>query len=488
MRKLYSLLILGVLALLTCAASLLVFLPGALFCSDSALHHFALAGLSPPWERRKEMRLLKRFCVLVLGLATFLAMSSVVRADAVTDWNKIAIQTVVNAGASHGSAIGFLDSAVVQAAVYDAVVAYGGRFQPYHVQISGASGSPVAAIATAAYEVLVNRFPGQAPTLGPIYQSYLTSNGLTTNDPGVAVGHQAAAGIIALRANDGSFPLNPPPFTGSNQIGVWRPTPSYLPGPPPTLSPALAPWLANVTPFTLTSPSQYRPGPPPPLDSNRYAAAFNEIKAFGARVNSSRSLDQTNLALFWNSNFLVLWNAALRDIIAARVPDIQDSARLLAIASLAMADAGITAWDTKFHYVFWRPVTAVQEADNDGNPDTVGDPNWQPFINTPNYPEYSSGANNVTGAVTRILALYFGSDEMTFSVTTTNAAAPQQTRTYNRFSDAAADVVNVRVYQGIHFRFADVIARKQGRHVAQWVFGHFLRPVDEDDHDDSDEE
>jgi hypothetical protein len=488
MRKLYSLLILGVLALLTCAASLLVFLPGALFCSDSALHHFALAGLSPPWERRKEMRLLKRFCVLVLGLATFLAMSSVVRADAVTDWNKIAIQTVVNAGASHGSAIGFLDSAVVQAAVYDAVVAYGGRFQPYHVQISGASGSPVAAIATAAYEVLVNRFPGQAPTLGPIYQSYLTSNGLTTNDPGVAVGHQAAAGIIALRANDGSFPLNPPPFTGSNQIGVWRPTPSYLPGPPPTLSPALAPWLANVTPFTLTSPSQYRPGPPPPLDSNRYATAFNEIKAFGARVNSSRSLDQTNLALFWNSNFLVLWNAALRDIIAARVPDIQDSARLLAIASLAMADAGITAWDTKFHYVFWRPVTAVQEADNDGNPDTVGDPNWQPFINTPNYPEYTSGANNVTGAVTRILALYFGTDEMMFSVTTTNAASPEQTRTYNRFSDAAADVVNVRVYQGIHFRFADVIARKQGRHVAQWAFAHFLRPLDDDDHDDGEDE
>ncbi len=140
------------------------------------------------------MRLVKRFCVLILGLAMALAMSSVVRADAVMDWNKIAIQAVVNAGASHGSAIGFLDGAIVQAAVYDAVVAYGGRFQPYHVQISGASGSPVAAIATAAYEVLVNRFPGQAPILGPIYQNYLASNGLTLNDPGVAVGHQAAAG------------------------------------------------------------------------------------------------------------------------------------------------------------------------------------------------------------------------------------------------------------------------------------------------------
>jgi hypothetical protein len=110
------------------------------------------------------------------------------------------------------------------------------------------------------------------------------------------------------------------------------------------------------------------------------------------------------------------------------------------------------------------------------------------MINTPNYPDYTSGANNVTGAITRVLALFFGTDEMTFTVTTTNAAAPQQMRTYNRFSDAAEDVVNVRIYQGIHFRFADVQARKQGRHVAQWVFSHFLRSVDDDDHDDHDDE
>src|SRR6267378_458823 len=423
------------------------------------------------------MRLLKGFCVLTLGLAISLAMSSVVRADAVTDWNAIAVQTIVNAGPTHGSAVGFLDNATVQVAVYDAVEAITGRFRPYHVHIPGASGSPAAAVAKAAHDVLVNRFPLQTASLDATYHAYLAAHVLAETDPGVAVGAQAAAGIIALRANDGSFPTNPPPFTGGTTLGEWRPTPSYLPGPPPALSPALAPWLAAVTPFTLKSPSQFRPVAPPALTRQRYATAFNEIKAFGARVNSSRSLDQTNLALFWNSNFLVLWNAALRDIIAARVPDIQDSARLLAIASLAMADAGITAWDTKFHYVFWRPVTAVQEADNDGNPDTVGDPTWQPFINTPNYPEYTSGANNVTGAVTRILALFFGTDEMTFSVTTTNAASPQLTRTYKRFSDAAADVVNVRIYQGIHFRFADVIARRQGRHVAQWVFSHVLRSV-----------
>jgi len=418
-----------------------------------------------------------------------LAMSSVVRADAVTDWNAIAVQTIVNAGPTHGSAVGFLDNATVQVAVYDAVEAITGRFRPYHVHIPGASGSPAAAVAKAAHDVLVNRFPLQTASLDATYHAYLAAHVLAETDPGVAVGAQAAAGIIALRANDGSFPTNPPPFTGGTALGEWRPTPSYLPGPPPALSPALAPWLATVTPFTLKSPSQFRPVAPPALTSQRYATAYNEVKALGAAdPNSTRTTEQTDLAKFWNSNFLVLWNRALRDIVGLHVPDISDSARLFALADLAMGDAGITAWDSKFHFVFWRPLTAIQEGDNDGNPETAGDPNWQPMINTPNYPDYTSGANNVTGAITRVLALFFGTNEKTFTVTTTNATAPQQTRTYNRFSDAAEDVVNVRIYQGIHFRFADVQARKQGRHVAQWVFSHFLRSVDDDDHDDGDDE
>jgi len=249
----------------------------------------------------------------------------------------------------------------------------------------------------------------------------------------------------------------------------------------------LAPWLASVTPFTLTSPSQFRAPTPPSLTSKRYATAYNEVKAKGAFSNSTRTLEQTDLALFWSSNYLVLWNHALRDIAAANVHNIDDSARLFALANLAMADAGITAWDSKFHYVFWRPLTAIQNGDNDGNPETAGDPNWQPLINNPNYPDYTSGANNATGAVTRMLALYFETDQMTFSVATTNPAAVQQTRTYDRFSDAAADVVNARIYEGIHFRFADVQARKQGRRVARWVFSHFLLSVD-DDHEDSDDE
>jgi hypothetical protein len=424
----------------------------------------------------------------LLGLTNLIACAclgwaGLAHADAVTDWNAIAIQTIVNGVPVHPGATSFLDSAMVQAAVYDAVEAIDGRFKPYHVQIPGASGSPAAAASKAAHDVLVNRFPMLTADLDTTYHDYLATHGLAEGDPGVAVGQQAAAGIIALRANDGSFPPNQQPFTGGTDPGVWRPTPSYLPGPPPPFSPMLAPWLAAVTPFTLTSSSQFRALPPPPLKSRRYAEAYNEVRNLGALLNSGRTFEQTDLGLFWFSNYLVLWNQALREIAGAHVHNIGDCARLFALANLAMADAAITAWDTKFHYVFWRPVTAIQEGDNDGNSKTVRDLNWQPLINTPNYPDYTSGANNVTGATTRALALFFGTNEMTFSVTTTNPAAVQQTRTYDRFSDAAADVVNARIYEGIHFRFADVEARKQGRRVAQWTFSHFLRPVEDDDHE-----
>ena len=246
----------------------------------------------------------------------------------------------------------------------------------------------------------------------------------------------------------------------------------------------LAPWLSTVTPFTLTSPLQFRAVPPPSLTSKRYAAAFNEVKRMGAATNSDRTPEQTDLALFWYSNYLVLWYHALRDIATAHLSNIDDSARLFALTSLAMTDALITAWDTKRHYVFWRPYTAIQEADNDGNPDTLSDPDWSPLVNTPNYPDYTSGANNVTGAITRMLALFFGTDEMEFTVATTYPLAQQRTRTYSRFSDTAVDVVNARIWEGIHFRFADVEARRQGRRVAQWVFSHFLRPSDEHEGDD----
>ena len=429
---------------------------------------------------------MKRLTLTVLGP---LICSGLMHADTIADWNSISIQTILAAGTLRPGATGFLDLAVMHAAMFDAVESIDGRFHVFHFAVPGASGSPAAAAAKAAHDVLTNHFPGQAASHDATYHSYLSSNGIAERDPGVLVGQHAAASIIALRAGDASFPNPPPPdFNGGTDPGVWRPTISYLPGPPPSNAPMLVPWAATVTPFTLNSPSQFRAKDPPALTSGKYTHAYNEVKDLGSFASTARSPEQTELAYFWAANYMVLWNQVLRDLAGAHVQNLGDSARLFALVSMAMADAFITAWDTKRHYVFWRPVTAIQEGDNDGNPFTVGDPNWQPLINTPNYPEYTSGANNVTGAVTRMLKLFFRSDKMTFSATTTNPLALQQTRTYDRFSDAAHDVVNARIYEGIHYRFSDVVARRQGRQVAKWAFTHFLRPIGDQDNDADDDD
>jgi hypothetical protein len=435
--------------------------------------------------KEEFMKLKLQTCLTIGALAIVLAAQTSASADAVADWNAIAVQATlttcptpicVPAIPARPGATGVLDIAMVQAAVYDAVQAIERRFKPYHVEIPAASGSPVAATAKAAHDVLVNRFPWQAAFLDTTYHQYLANHGgLDENDDGVAVGATAAAGIIALRANDGSFPNPPPPdFFGGTEPGEWRPT-------PPGNAPMLVRWLAFVTPFTIKSPSQFRPQPPPALTSPEYTRGYNEVKAMGSLNNSSRTFEQTDLAQFWAANYVVLWNQVLRDIANAHVDNIGDSARLFALVDLAFVDAGITAWDSKAAYVFWRPITAIRLGDDDGNPRTAGDSTWTPLIVTPPYPDYTSGANNVTGAATRALALFFGADEMTFDVTTTNTGPTVfDTRTYNRFSDVAEDVVNARIYEGIHFRFADTDARKQGRHVAQWAFSHFLRPLEDE--------
>ena len=413
-----------------------------------------------------KLRALSNVSMLLL----MLAVPACVRADVVSDWNAIAVQSTITA--ARPGQTGMLDVAMVQLAIYDAVQAIEKKYEPYYVEIPGASGSPEAAAAKAAHDVLVSRFPSQAANLDTAYQQYLLNHGLADNDPGVGVGAKAAAGIIALRACDGSFPNPaPPPFIGGTGIGVWRPT-------PPGNLPMLAPWLGNVTPFAMTRPSQFRSDPPPALTSREYARDYNEIKTLGVMDNSSRTAEQTDLANFWNTNYGVLWNQALRDIATAHVDNIADSSRLFALAEIAIADALINCWNTKNVYVSWRPITAIQEGNNDNNPWTAGDSNWKPLITTPNYPDYSSGANSFTGAVTRMLALFFETDHLTFSLTTTNPGPTiVDTRTYNRFSDAAQDVVDARIYEGIHFRFADEVGRRQGRQVAEWIFKNYLRPL-----------
>jgi hypothetical protein len=399
------------------------------------------------------------------------------RADVVVDWNVFAAQAIDVAGRPGPSSV--FDFAMVHAAMHDAVQAIEGRFQPYCAAIPNVSGSPIAAAATAAHHVLVSLFPTDRD-LNPIYDSYLAGLGLTGN-PGVFAGQQAAVCILNLRAGDGRFPSNPEVFYGGTGPGEWRPT-SFLPGTPAVPVPMVTPWLGAVTPFTLKYSAQFRASPPPPhLTSGEYAKDYNEVKALGSLISSARSPEQTDIAYFFADNSILLWTRVLRTVTGTYLSNIGDSARLFALSYMAMADAYITSWDSKRHWNFWRPITAIQQGDNDGNPRTAGDPAWQSLITTPSYPDYTSGANNNSGALTTMLANFFGTDRVTFSMTSNTPQVIQKTRTYRRFSDAAEDVVDARIYAGIHFRFADTVARRQGSHVANWAFSHFLRPLGENE-------
>ena len=417
------------------------------------------------------MKIKRQQCLTVAAITlAALTLTTSARADAVVDWNIITGQTIPFA-TRPGGAPG-LDYAMVHAAIHDAVQAYDGRFEPYAVKITGASGSPVAAIAKAAHDVLVARFPAQTASLDATYNAYLASHGgLSTNDPGVSVGRLAAAAIIALRANDGSWPAVPIIFNGGTGLGEWRPT-------PPAFASMAVPWLGAVTPFTLKDSTQFRVNQPPPdLSSGKYADDYNEVKALGGPVtNSLRTAEQTDLAYFYSDNAFLYWNRALQGIANMYLDNLGDSARLFALCSLAVADAAITAWDSKLYYNFWRPITAIRQGDNDFNPLTIGDPNWAPLIVTPAYPEYTSGANNLNGAVTRMLHHFFGTDRLTFTLTSNVPQVIQKTRTYHRLSDAADDIVDARIYEGIHFRAADEAGRDQGEHVSNWAFENYLKP------------
>jgi hypothetical protein len=407
-----------------------------------------------------------------------LAWAAPVTADTVTDWNAIAV-TSISAGARPTGGAPLLDFAMVHAAMHDAIQAYEKRFEPYAVDISDASGSEDVAVAKAAHDVLKARFPAQTASLLVIYNAYLVSNTLPLTDfAAEGVGRQAADGIIALRANDGSYPVHAPDL-GATGAGEWRPT-------PPAFAPFSAPWLGAVQPFTAKYEEQFRALPHPRLTSHEYTTDYNEVKRLGCLTCNNplvggRTPEQTDLARFYSDNTITLIQRTLRGIIAARPSEFSrlgDSARLMALANLAAADAVMTAWDSKKFYNFWRPITAIQQllpSDNDGNPRTERDTAWEPFITTPPYPDYTSGANSVVGSITHILALFFRTDKQTFSVTSNTAPGVQ--KTYTRFSDMADDVVEVRILQGIHFRFADTEARRAATRVAHQAFHHFLRPL-----------
>ncbi len=422
------------------------------------------------------MKKVLRF-VLTLAIVATVFGRDVSAADPIADWNAIAEKAVKTAG--HAPPVAALDFAIVHLAIYDAVESIDRRYHRYNSLVPGASGSLSAAAAKAAHDVLVALFPPQSGTIDQDFSSFLAANHIDALDPGLDVGAKSAAAILALRGNDGRFPPNPTPFLGSDAVGQWRPTFSLLPAPPPSLAPGLTPWVASVTPFAMTTNSQFRVDPPPDLTSKLWAEDYNEIRNVGSLTSTMRTVEQTEIGYFWADSGPVLWQNALRYISQNYVNDIGESARMYALTETALADSQIACWESKYFYNFWRPITAIRLGDQDGNRATRPEADWQPLINTPNFPEYPSGHASTSGAITRMLRLFFGSDVLNFQMTTTNPNAIQKTRFFTRFSQAEQEVIDARVYVGIHYRNTDLVSRAQGLRVANWIFKNYFRPETE---------
>jgi len=424
---------------------------------------------------------------LVAGLILCgcLSGTNAAAADVVTDWNAIAAQAVAAAPVTRPGPSGLIDIAMVQLAVHDALQAFQGRYEMYGGPIADASGSPVAAVAKAARDVLygvgltVTTTTMPPVTVDDLYGAYLASHSLLTTDPGVAVGQQAAARILELRLdNDGRIPAGAEQFFGATGPGEWRPTSFTTTGQPIAM---IAAYLGTLKPFTLMEPGQFRGNPPPNLASGKYAADYNEVKSLGGLTGSARTPEQTDTALFFADNAVQYWNRAMRAMPDTQFADSGERARMFALVDAAMADALITCWESKRHWNFWRPLTAIRLGDTDGNSRTDADPAWQSFIPTPNYPDHISGANSLSGSATTMLANLFGTDEVSLTMTSnfvhSSGLRPVSPRVYERLSDIAADVVDARILEGIHFRSADDVGRRAGKQVANWAFSHFLRPV-----------
>jgi hypothetical protein len=281
---------------------------------------------------------------------------------------------------------------------------------------------------------------------------------------GIEWGQTVADAIWAWRAGDGFAPP-PPPNVGGNAVGQWRPT-------PPAFAPFAAVQLGSTTPWAIESPSQFPLPGPPALGGAQYATDFNEVKEMGSASSASRTDDQTLLARFWASG--ISWDRVAVALGADRHTTLSENARLLAMVNVAVADAGIAVWNAKLSYGFWRPITAIQLADTDGNIATTADLNWTPLIPTPPYPDYPSGLVGTSAAAATVLAHFFGPNT---SFTLDSSGMPGVTRSFPDFSAALDEAVDARIFSGIHFRFADVDARQLGTAVASYIINNSFQPV-----------
>jgi membrane-associated phospholipid phosphatase len=419
------------------------------------------------------MKTIRVLGFLLAALASLFTATA--RADEVTEWNRIMFAAALQAVPPTSPLVMSRNAAIVQASVFDAVNGIEGRYSPIHVPPAAPPGaSRRAAAVQAAYAALVRLYPSQQSTLNLQREASLAAiaSGAAAEHSvsiarGIAWGQTVADAIWAWRSTDGFSPA-PPSFTGGTAVGEWRPT-------PPAFLPGAGPQFAYMTPWVILSPSQFRPLGPPALDSARYTADFLETKSMGSFSSSIRTADQTLASLFWNaSTASYYWDTIAVSLAAQRHSTLSENARLLALLNVAMADAAIACWEAKYHYVFWRPVTAIPLAATDGNGDTSADPAWMPLFATPAHPEYPSGHSTVSSAAATVLADYFG-EATSFSVGSDVMVGV--VRSFPNFTAALAEIVDARVFAGIHFRSACNDGQATGAGVAQYVMSNAFQPV-----------
>ncbi len=430
----------------------------------------------------------KKIQILPVVIAlTLLALASptVARANAVTGWNEIAMTTLLAFPPLAGGAppAQQISMAMTQGAVYDAVNAIEPRHQPYLLTTRfPATASKEAAVATAAYMVLSNivqtvpesiPFPNRTALQDSLDAAYAASlNAIPDGEAktqGIAAGTAAAGVMITARENDGRF--GPSPWVPNPAPGHWQPL--LNPDGTPQLDPTA--WVANARPFLMQSTSQFRTDGPNALTSTAYAEDFNEVKALGSVNSQTRTPEQTHIALFWQSagGPVRAWNEVARNLVDQYAIGFSDSALLFAMLNLSGADSSINTWNDKYYWDFWRPWTAIQRANEDGNSETEPDPSWMALLTAP-YPEHPSGHLGLDGAYLEVFKMFFG-DRTAFDVT--SARFPGEVRHFDRFSLALREIIGARIWAGLHFRTADIQAAILGRKVADYMAKHYFQPV-----------
>jgi hypothetical protein len=385
--------------------------------------------------------------------------------DAVMEWNQIALAATVTAG--QGPIPQIRSMAIVHVSVHDAVNAIRREYATYlDIDRRYRGGSSEAAAIAAAHRALVSLFPAQAASLDAARAASLAAHGLSESNPGVQAGDAIATAVVNLRASDGSaqaqFPYTAP---GAGAPGVFVPIGTQQ---------ALLPGWGRVAPWVIGKAARFRPDGPPALGSRRYARDYNEVKEVGS--SGTGMTEEADIARFWLASPSVIWNGVTRTLLQSRPRDLASTARVFALLYLAAADASIVCWDAKYVFNSWRPQPAIQQGDADGNDRTIGNAAWVPLVPTPPHPEYPSAHTTNSSAMATVLRRIFG-DYPGVPIVATSSTAPGVERQWASFSEGVEEVIDARIFSGIHFRTADEDGARSGRAVAGYVMSRALRPL-----------